>query len=142
MAATDGTPTFALERFAWGAPDQLELVGVFSGLDEAYTAEPVLAVHGPDGERRLPAIRGADGAASADDGRWRAAFAWLEAPVAFDHARLELGSGVAVELPAPGDGLARGPLPVAGAPDDEAAAPAPEVAATDIRGAADRLRRD
>jgi hypothetical protein len=92
-------PSFVVERFGWGAPDRIEVAGTFSGLETGTPGDAVLTVVGEDGPHRLPAV--ADGIA-ADGGRWEAAFAWREAPVAFDHARLELGTSLAVELPAPG----------------------------------------
>ena len=76
MPAGD-TPTFSLERFAWDAPDRLELTGVFSGMDDIRAGEPVLAVQGPDGTRRLPAIPQGGESPAANGGRWSAAFAWL-----------------------------------------------------------------
>src|SRR5687768_6494784 len=117
-------PTFALDRFEWGAPDRLEVAGSFSGLEGRPAADPVLTVHGPDGPHRLPAIE-AGAAPPADGSPWAAAFSWLEAPVAFEHARLELGPALAVELPGPGQGEAGSSLPVSTA---------------DERGAAGRLR--
>jgi len=136
------TPTFALERFAWDAPDQLQLVGVFSGLERVPADDAVLVVQGPDGMRRLPAISHTDGGPAGHGDRWSAAFGWLEAPVAFDRARLELGTDIAVELPAPGDGVAEGPIPVRAAPHGNGAAPAPTPVPADVTGAADRLRRE
>ena len=110
-------PTFVLDRFDWGAPDRLELAGTFSGIDGAPSAEPVLTVEGPDGPRRLPALQDGDGdGAPADGAPWSAAFAWLEAPVAFDRARLELGKTLAVDLPAPGEAGDGGARPVEPAP--------------------------
>ena len=115
----DGRPMFALDRFEWGAPDRLEVAGSFFGLEGRPAAEPVLMVHGPDGPHRLPAIE--DGAGPPADGsQWAAAFAWLEAPVAFDRARLELGPALAVELPAPGQGETGSSLPVSTADDPDA----------------------
>src|SRR3954447_16262350 len=100
MAAADDTrrrsatqpgaaPTFSLERFSWGAPDRLEVTGVFSGVADEASGDPVLAVHGPDGTHRLPAIPEAEAGPPADGARWTASFAWQEAPVAFRRARLE-----------------------------------------------------
>jgi hypothetical protein len=129
------TPTFALERFDWGAPDRLELAGTFSGIDGAPSSEPVLTVQGPDGPRRLPSLQEGDGAGPPADGApWSAAFAWLEAPVAFERARLELGATLAVDLPAPGGAVDGGALPVEHAPDGDGAGSPP-----DASGAADRL---
>jgi hypothetical protein len=121
-------PVFALDRFEWGAPDRLEVAGSFHGLEGRPAADPVLTVQGPDGPHRLPAID-AGAIPPADGSPWAAAFAWLEAPVAFDHARLELGPALAVELPGPGQGDAGSSLPVSTA--DELTAPG---------GAAERLR--
>jgi hypothetical protein len=134
----DDRPMFALDRFEWGAPDRLELAGRFSGLEGRPAAGPVLMVDGPDGPHRLPAV--GDGAGPPADGApWAAAFAWLEAPVAFDHARLELGPALAVELPGPGQGESGRSLPVSTADDGTGAADV-LVAAADADGAAGRLR--
>ena len=134
----DDRPMFALDRFEWGAPDRLELAGRFSGLQGRPAAEPVLTIHGPDGPHRLPAV--GDGAGPPTDGApWAAAFAWLEAPVAFDRARLELGPALAVELPGPGQGVSGNSLPVSTAEDGNGAADV-FLAAADADGAAGRLR--
>jgi hypothetical protein len=131
----DDHPTFALDRFEWGAPDRLDVAGSFSGLKDPPAAEAVLTVDGPDGPHRLPAIE--DGAGPPADGApWVAAFAWLEAPVAFDHARLELGPTLAVELPGPGQGEPGSSLPVSTAAADDG----PAGADHDAGGAAGRLR--
>src|SRR4051812_15221441 len=94
-------PRFVVERFNWGAPDRLEVAGTFSGLAIEAAGGAVLTVYGEDGSHRLPAIDNGGGP-PADGAHWAAEFAWLEAPVAFDRARLELGTSLAVELPAPG----------------------------------------
>jgi hypothetical protein len=124
-------PMFALDRFEWGAPDRLEVAGSFSGLEGRPAADPVLTVHGPDGPHRLPAIEDGGGP-PADGSPWAAAFAWLEAPVAFDRARLELGPALAVELPGPGQGEAGSSLPVSTADEHDDVA--------DAGGAVGRLR--
>src|SRR4051794_20677093 len=94
-------PTFVVERFGWGAPDRLEVAGTFSGLTIGTPGGAVLTVYGEDGSHRLPAVDAGDAGSSADGAHWAAEFAWLDAPVAFDRARLELGTSLAVELPAP-----------------------------------------
>ena len=93
--------TFALERFAWEAPDRLGLSGWFSGLpDDGPPAAPVIVVRGSGGTHHLPAVSGA-ASASEVGGRWEAAFAWQEPPAPFDAAELQLGAGLVVELPEP-----------------------------------------
>jgi hypothetical protein len=154
------SPTFTVEHFGWGAPDRLVVTGTFSGLEPQPSADAVLTVFGDDGAHRLPAIDG-DGAPPVDGDRLTASFAWLETPVAFQHARLELGGSLAVDLDDPEAAADGDPLPVQlldapdepdepdapdepdepDAPEDEppAAVEAPRRAA-DVDGAADRLR--
>jgi hypothetical protein len=118
------------------------VAGTFSGLGPEPPGDAVLTVYGEDGEHRLPAIDG-DGAPPSDGAGWTAAFAWLEAPVAFDRARLELGPGLAVDLPAGVASTNGDPLPVEVLDDGvEVDAPAPHSppAATDVDAAAERLR--
>jgi hypothetical protein len=134
-------PTFSLERFGWGAPDRLEVAGTFSGLSEAHTAEPVLAVHAQDGTHRLPAI--SELRPPIDGARWTASFAWMEPPVAFEHARLELGAEFTVDLPAPGEAANGDALAIEPAHESDGAAPAPTAGphgAAGIDEAAQRLR--
>ena len=90
--------TFELDRFTWAAPDRLELSGRFTGIGDA-PGDAVLVVRGLDWVQRLPAVP--DTEPPDTSGRWRAAFAWLEAPAAFDGATHELGGELSVELPAP-----------------------------------------
>lgn len=93
---------FALERFAWGGPDRLELAGTFWGLDESPTGLPLLVLSGAGRTHRLPAAA-ADVSGPPENGRpWRAAFVWQEPPAAFETAVLRLGSDLAIELPEPG----------------------------------------
>ncbi len=114
--------SFALERFAWGAPDRLELAGTFSGLDERPDGLPILFLRGGEHTHRLPAAAG-DVSGAPENGRpWRAAFVWKEPPVPFQGAVLRLGADLAVELPDPGeDGDAPGNvrLPVRSEPGAE-----------------------
>jgi hypothetical protein len=101
MSAPQRT-TFALERFAWNAPDQLEVSGWFSGLpDDARPTAPVLVVRGTDGTHRLSTVSMAASAPPEEGRRWEAAFEWREPPTPFDVAELQLGAGIVVELPQP-----------------------------------------
>jgi hypothetical protein len=124
-------PTFVVEHFGWGAPDRLEVAGTFSGLEAEPPPRAVLTVFGEDGAHRLPAID-EDGSRPVEGAHLAAAFAWLEAPVAFERARLELGGSLAVELGAPE--ATDGPLAVE-LLDREPARPAP-----DLDDVAERLR--
>ena len=94
--------TFELERFVWGAPDRLEISGTFAGVGDPPAGSPVLVVHGNGDTHRLPAVLDSISGPPADGRRWLAAFAWLQAPVAFDAAVLEFGDDFTVELPEPG----------------------------------------
>jgi hypothetical protein len=96
-------PTFELERFEWGAPDRLEVSGTFGGLrDVPADGSPVLVVRAGERMHRLPAIPDSL-AGPPEEGRlWRSAFAWQDAPVAFDVAELQLGADIVVELPKAG----------------------------------------
>jgi hypothetical protein len=93
-------PSFELKRFAWAAPDRLDLSGVFSGVAHELAGEPSLVVRGSGGEHRLPAI--ADSIAGSLEDDWAATFAWQEVPEAFDEAQLEFAGGLSVVLPQPG----------------------------------------
>ena len=103
----DARETFALEEFAWVAPDQLRVSGRFDGLRDAPAAAPVLVVRG-ERTHRLEAIPDSVSGAPKDGGAWGAVFAWREPPAPFDAAELQLGDGVAVPLP-PMDGAASEP---------------------------------
>ena len=138
-----GGPTFVVERFGWGAPDRLEVAGTFSGLAAGTPGGAVLTVIGEDGAHRLPAIGHGENGSPADGALWAAEFAWLEAPVAFDRARLELGESLGVDLPAPGTATDGDPLAVelleeAGEEGPPASDEPPEPAV--VGGAAERLR--
>ena len=101
MSAPEQT-TFALERFAWDAPDRLEVSGWFSGLPaDARPTAPVLVLRGTGGTHRLPAVSMGASAALDEGRRWEAAFAWQEPPAPFDVAELQLGGGIVIELPEP-----------------------------------------
>jgi hypothetical protein len=93
--------TFELARFAWGAPDRLELSGRFLGLGDGPPDGPELVISGADSVHHLPVVPGSL-SGPMDDGRWwDAVFAWREPPVAFDAAQLTFGSDLVVDLPAP-----------------------------------------
>jgi hypothetical protein len=132
--------TFALERFAWGAPDRLELTGTFDGLDDPPAGAAVLVLAGPTGTYRLTAAPGDVSGAPANGEPWFAAFVWHEAPAAFDAAVLELGDDLAVDLPAPGTDTSDVALDVRSASFEDVGVPAAPAGAPEQLGAeADRL---
>jgi hypothetical protein len=92
---------FALERFAWEAPDRLEVSGWFSGVYDAPSDPPVLVVRAGDQINRLSVVPDRRSATLQDGEHWSAAFAWRDAPEAFERADLEFGSELVVELPEP-----------------------------------------
>ena len=94
-------PMFELARFAWGAPDRLELSGKFIGLPDLPEEPPTLVISGDDGVHRLPVVPESFSGPPEDGRRWDAVFAWQEPPVAFAFAELEIGSDIVVELPEP-----------------------------------------
>ena len=71
---TSGGPAiFELERFAWGAPDRLELSGRFIGLPDAPSDTPVLVLTGEEGVHRLPVDPDSLSGPPEDGLPWRAA---------------------------------------------------------------------
>lgn len=102
LSAATPRATFELDRFAWGAPDRLQVSGRFTGLGEVPSDPPVLVVRGPERTHRLQALPDSVSGSLEDGGPWSAEFAWQEPPVAFDAATLELGPEIVVELPEPG----------------------------------------
>jgi hypothetical protein len=92
--------TLSLERFAWDSPDRLEVSGWFQDVGEAPAEPPVLIVQCGDRTLRLPAVPERLSGPPKDSRRWWAAFAWDDAPTAFERALLELGD-LLVELPEP-----------------------------------------
>jgi hypothetical protein len=93
--------TFELARFAWGAPDQLELSGRFLGLGDGPPDGPELVIRGADGARHLPVVPGSLSGPMENGRWWDAVFAWQEPPVAFEAAQLTFGSDLVVDLPGP-----------------------------------------
>lgn len=106
VAEDQGRParaTFELERFAWGAPDRLEVSGTFVGLRDAPPDRPMLVVYGRERTQRLRAVPEASSGPPRDGQPWRAQFACREPPVVFEAAELELGADIVVRLPGPAD---------------------------------------
>ena len=94
-------PSFELTRFAWAAPDRLDVSGVFDGLDGEPAGAPALVVRGGNGEHRLAAVDGSVSGDPADGEPWTAVFAWREVPDEFEDASLEFEHGLRIELPPP-----------------------------------------
>ena len=100
-------PIFELARFAWGAPDRLELSGMFVGVPDVPADTPTLVISGVNGVHRLPVVPESVSGPPEDGRRWEAVFAWQEPPVAFEVAELQFGDDMVVELPEPGEGRTR-----------------------------------
>ena len=135
----DDGVAFELERFAWQAPDRLEISGRFSELDQETNDAPVLVVHGADGDHRLALLPGSVSGPPAKGEWWRAAFLWEQPPVPFEAAELRLGDGIAVELPEP-----RSIVPGAGAERLRLAADLIEAneEASELRAALERAQEE
>jgi hypothetical protein len=99
--ALPATATFELRQFAWLTPDRLGVSGTFGGLQKPADGAPVLVIRAGDRVLRLPAVADSLGGPPEEGRVWQAAFEWQDAPVAFDGAELELGAGLAVDLPGP-----------------------------------------
>jgi hypothetical protein len=95
-------PIFELARFAWGAPERLELSGKYVGVPDVPADTPTLVISGANGVHRLPVVPESVSGPPEDGRRWDAVFAWQEPPVAFEVAELQFGDDMVVELPEPG----------------------------------------
>jgi uncharacterized coiled-coil protein SlyX len=91
---------FELERFAFTAPDRLEVVGRWTGLAGRRLGRPVLTFEAGGRRRRLTALPGGHLAPS-EGAEWRVAFVYDGDPEALVSAELEVGRRLVVELPAP-----------------------------------------
>ncbi len=91
---------FELERFAFTAPDRLEVVGRWTGVAGRRLGRPVLTLDIGGRRRRLTALPGGHLAPS-EGAEWRVAFAYDGDPEALTSAELEIGRRLVVELPAP-----------------------------------------
>ena len=98
-AAPTENLTFELKRFAWLTPDRLGVSGTFAGLEPPADDAAVLVIRAGERVFRLPVAGDGRGGQLDESGVWQTAFEWLDAPVAFDAAELELAEGLVVELP-------------------------------------------
>jgi hypothetical protein len=90
---------FLLERFAWDGPDRLRVSGCWE-VGESPTTEPTtLVVRSGDATHRLAALPECSAQTRGDGRRWSAAFAWPDAPAAFERAELEIGGALIIDLP-------------------------------------------
>ena len=105
MAPITKDVAFDLERFGWSSPEQLEVVGRWSGLDGRRLGSLILIVNA---EGRAHRLSGAAVDASPDEeAPWRATFAWKGQPLAVEDAQLEVGREFIVALPPPRSRRAR-----------------------------------
>ena len=93
---------FELERFGWQAPDRLEIAGTFHDLEQSPDGTPVLVVSGDGEAHQLQSVEASVSGPPEDGKSWQAQFEWDEAPVGIEAAVLEFGTGMTIELPAPG----------------------------------------
>src|SRR4051794_13909350 len=108
---------FEVERFAWTAPDRLEVSGRWFGLRGHRFMRPALVVAAGEERRRLLALLEHKPWAADDGEPWTAAFAWQGEPAELAAAELSVAPSVAVEL---------APPPVPGARGRGRARPAPK----------------
>src|SRR4051794_15781377 len=92
---------FEVERFAWTAPDRLEVTGRWFGLRGHRFMRPALVVEAGEERRRLLALLEHKPWAADDGEPWVAAFAWQGEPVELSAAEMSVAPSVAVELPPP-----------------------------------------
>ena len=139
---TSSEVDFELERFERTQPDRVEIVGRWFGLRGRRFVRPVLNLHGGGPRRRLIALLEHKPWAAEDGEPWIAAFTWPANAEDITRAELEVGPGLVVELPPPGDVAEDGvrvralrPPPAPPPPDLEAIAREAEE-----RGRADAVR--
>jgi hypothetical protein len=100
---TSSEVDFELERFERTQPDRVEIVGRWYGLRGRRFVRPVLNLHGGGPRRRLIALLEHKPWAAAEGEPWIAAFTWPANAEDITRAELEVGPGLVVELPPPGD---------------------------------------
>jgi hypothetical protein len=94
---------FELERFERTSPDRIEIAGRWYGLRGRRFVRPVLNLRTVGGSRRRAIALLEHKPWAADDGQtWLAAFAWPQGAGDVEGAELEVGPGLAVDLPPPG----------------------------------------
>src|SRR5918994_1037234 len=94
---------FELERFEYSGAGRIEIAGRWFGLRGRRFVRPVLNLTLSGGTRRRAiALLEHKPWAAADGETWIAAFAWPDGSGEVEHAELEVGPGLMVELPAPG----------------------------------------
>ncbi len=94
---------FELERFEYSGTGRIEIAGRWFGLRGRRFVRPVLNLTISGGTRRRAiALLEHKPWAAADGETWIAAFAWPDGSGEVEHAELEVGPGLMVELPAPG----------------------------------------
>src|SRR3954464_10601979 len=92
---------FEVERFAWTAPDRLEVSGRWFGLRGHRFMRPALVVEAGEARRGLRALLEHKRWAADDGEPWTAAFAWQGEPAQLSAAELSVAPSVAVELAPP-----------------------------------------
>lgn len=95
----DVTLGLRLERFGWGGPEQLELVGRWYGVDDPAASAPALLVHTGSDVERLEPVPGS--VLVEQESQWSATFAYHGDPAVIERVELVMGDDLFVELPLP-----------------------------------------
>jgi hypothetical protein len=104
--------TFEVERFEWTTDDRLSLVGRWFGLRGHRFLRPTLDVDVAGEHRRMLADLEHKPWAAEEGAEWVAEFHWRGEPAHFDAAELTVSPDLAVNLPAPDNGIAETDAPV------------------------------
>jgi hypothetical protein len=93
---------FEVERFDFPDDDRLEVTGHWHGTSGRRFVRPTLHVRVDGRRRRMLALLDHKPWAPDHEGTWIAAFAWRGSHEGVTNARLEVGTDIVLELPAPG----------------------------------------
>src|SRR4051794_21825275 len=96
-----GAQTFEVERFAWTAPDRLELEGRWTGVRGVRFVRPTLVLVAGEVHRRSLALLEHKPWPAEDGVLWLAAFPWDGEPLDADAGELSVAPGIVVPVRPP-----------------------------------------